>query len=187
MTDQPHSQTCGNGEDRYATREDFRKLFDEDLKGLYQLSFLLTGDHRKAEKCFVVGIEDCAKQNHVFRKWAPVWAKRVIAENAIRELNPQRKPSSSSSVSTISSHKQQVSGAAGHFDVEAVLGLADFERFIFVLCVLEHYRDRECALLLNCSAREVREARTRAIAELASRTVRSLASSLLRSDCRNSY
>ena len=69
MTDQPHSQTCGNGEDRYATREDFRRIFDEDLKGLYQLSFLLTGDHRKAEQCFVGGIEDCAKQNHVFRKW----------------------------------------------------------------------------------------------------------------------
>jgi hypothetical protein len=114
-------------------------------------------------------------------------AKRVIAENAIRDLNPQRKHSSSSSVSTISSHKQQVSGAAGYFDVEAVLGLADFERFIFVLWVLEHYRDRECALLLNCSAREVGEARARAIAELASTTVRSLASSLLRSDRRNSY
>jgi len=164
MTDQPHSQACGNGEDRYATREDFRRIVDEDLKGLYQLSFLLTGDHRKAEKCFVVGIEDCAKRNHVFRKWARVWARRVIAENAIRDLNPQRKHSSSSSVSTISSHKQQVSGAAGYFDVEAVLGLADFERFIFVLWVLEHYRDRECALLLNCSAREVREARARAIA-----------------------
>lgn len=187
MTDQPHSQTCGNGEDRYATGEDFRRIFDEDLKGLYQLSFLLTGDHRKAENCFVAGIEDCAKQNHVFRKWARAWAKRVVAENAIRELNPQRKHSSSSPVSTVSSHRQQVSDAAGHFDVEAVLGLAGFERFVFVLCVLEHYREHECALLLSCSAREVRDARTRAIAELASRTGRSRPSSLLRSDSRNSY
>jgi hypothetical protein len=168
MTDQPHTQTYGNGEDRYATHEDFRKIFDEDLNGLYQLSFLLTGDHQKAEECFVTGIEDCAKQNHVFREWARVWAKRVIAENAIHELCPQRKHSSLSSVSIISSHNQQVSGPVGHFDVDAVLGLADFERFVFVLCVLEHYREHECALLLSCSAREVREARTRAIAELAS-------------------
>ena len=49
-----------------------------------------------------------------------------------------------------------------------MLGLADFERFVFVLCVLERYREHECALLLGCSASEVRDARTRAIEELAS-------------------
>ena len=168
MTDGPDTQTFGNGEDRHATREDFPQMSDEDLNGLYQLSFLLTGGHQKAEKCFVTGIEDCAKQNQVFREWAGVWAKRVIAENAIRELNPQRGHSSLSSVSTISSHNQQISGPVGHFDVDAVLGLADFERFVFVLCVLEHYREHECALLLSCSARAAREARTRAVAELAS-------------------
>jgi DNA-directed RNA polymerase specialized sigma24 family protein len=48
-----------------------------------------------------------------------------------------------------------------------VLGLADFERFVFVLCVLERYREHECALLLGCSASEVREARSQAIQELA--------------------
>ena len=51
--------------------------------------------------------------------------------------------------------------------MDSVLGLADFERFVFVLCVLERYRDHECALLLGCSASEVREARTQAIEELA--------------------
>jgi len=45
--------------------------------------------------------------------------------------------------------------------------LQNFERFVFVLCVLERYRDHECALLLGCSASEVREARTQAIEELA--------------------
>ncbi len=95
MTGQTHRQICGNGEDRYATREDFLKIFDQDLIGLYQLSFLLTGDHQKGERCFVSGIEDCAKENRVFREWARAWAKRVIAENAIRELNPRRKDSSS--------------------------------------------------------------------------------------------
>jgi hypothetical protein len=71
MTNQPHSQACGNGEDRYATREDFRRIVDEDLKGLYQLSFLLTGDHRKAEKCFVVVLSvrngtTCSGNGHAF-------------------------------------------------------------------------------------------------------------------------
>jgi hypothetical protein len=167
MTGLAHSQTSTNGEDRYATREDFCKIFYEDLNGLYQLSLLLTGDHRKGERCFVAGIDDCAKENRVFREWARAWAKRVIVKNAVRELNPRRKDSSSCSIPTVFSHNRQSSSPIGHFDVDSVLGLADFERFVFVLCVLERYREYECALLLGCSASEVREARTQAIEELA--------------------
>jgi len=168
MTGQTHRQAWANGEDRYATREDFLKIFDQDLNGLYQLSFLLTGNHQKGERCFVSGIEDCAKENHVFREWARAWAKRVIVENAIRELNPRRKHSTSSSIPILFSRNRLSRSPSGHFDVDSVLGLADFERFVFVLCVLEHYREHECALLLGCSASEVRDARTRAIAGLAS-------------------
>ena len=168
MTEQANTQICGNGEKRYATREEFLKIFDQDMNGLYQLSFLLTGDHQKAERCFVAGIDDCAKENQVFREWARAWAKRVIVNNAIRELNPRRKDSSSCYIQSVFSHNQQSTGPIGHFDVDVVLGLADFERFVFVLCVLERYREHECALLLGCSASEVRDARTRAIEELAS-------------------
>jgi hypothetical protein len=169
MTEQAHTQTYGRGDNPYATREDFLNIFDQDINGLYQLSFLLTGDLQKAEKCFISGVDDCAKENRVFREWARVWAKRVIAENAIRELNPRWKYSSSSSVPAVFAHHQQLGRPSGHFDRDSVLGIADFERFVFVLCVLENYRVHECALLLGCSSREVREARTRAIAELAGR------------------
>ena len=56
-----------------------------------KLSFLLSGDRGEAAKCFVAGIEDCVvKENHVFREWARTWAKRVIVENAIRELKPRQ-------------------------------------------------------------------------------------------------
>jgi DNA-directed RNA polymerase specialized sigma24 family protein len=168
MTEKAHSSRRRNGENRYATCQDFLKIFDEDMHGLYQLSFLLTGDRQKGQRCFVAGIEDCAKENRVFREWARVWAKRVIVENAIRELQPRRCHSSSSALlPTVFSHKQPSSGGSGHFDVDAVLELADFRRFVFVLCVLERYREHECALLLGCSASEVREARTQAIEQLA--------------------
>ena len=166
MTEQACGSIRRNAESRYAIRDDFLKIFNEDLNGLYQLSFLLTGDHQKGERCFVAGIEDCAKENHVFREWARVWAKRVIVEKAIRELNPRRH-SNSSAPPTVFSRNQQSSGPIGYFALENVLWLPDFERFVFVLCVLEHYRERECALLLGCSASEVRDARTRAIQELA--------------------
>jgi hypothetical protein len=169
ITEQADTQICGNGEKRYATCEEFLKSFDQDMNGLYQLSLLLTGDHQKGERCFVAGIEVCVKENRVFREWARTWAKRVIVEKAIRELHPQWSHSNSSAVLPIVlSHNQQSSSPIGHFDLDALLGLADFERFVFVLCVLERYRMHECALLLGCSASEVRDARTRAIEELAS-------------------
>src|SRR3984893_12651381 len=166
MTERAHSAMRGNGETRYATCQHFLKIFDEDMQGLYQLSFLLTGDHQKGEKCFVAGMEACAKENVVFREWARTWAKLVIVQNAIRELQPR--PSHSHSFALVPTTFSHKNGSSEHFDVDAVLGLADFERFVFVLCVLERYREHECALLLGCSASEVREARTRAIEELAS-------------------
>jgi hypothetical protein len=165
MSEQAHSAMRGNGENRYATCRDFLKIFDEDMHGLYQLSFLLMGDHQKGERCFVAGIENCAKENRVFREWARVWAKRVIVQNAIRELQPR--PSHSDSFALVPTAFSHKNGSSEHFDVDAVLGLADFERFVFVLCVLERYREHECALLLGCSASEVREARTQAMQELA--------------------
>jgi len=165
MTEQAHSAMRGNGETRYATCQHFLKIFDEDMQGLYQLSFLLTGDHQKGEKCFVAGMEACAKENRVFREWALTWAKRVIVQNAIRELQPR--PSHSESSALAATAFSQKNGPIEHFDVDVVLGLADFERFVFVMCVLERYREYECALLLGCSDSEVREARTQAIQELA--------------------
>jgi DNA-directed RNA polymerase specialized sigma24 family protein len=51
--------------------------------------------------------------------------------------------------------------------MDAVLRLADFERFVFVMSVLEHYSEHDCALLLGCSDREIREGRSRALKELA--------------------
>jgi hypothetical protein len=165
MAEQAHTQIFGNGENQYATREDFRKILDEDLNRLYQLSFLLTADHQKAERCFVASIEECANENRVFREWARPWTKRVIVQNAIRELNPRPIRSNSSSLPSL--RNQQSSSPSGHLTADALLGLADFERFVFVLCVLERYRENDCTLLFGCSASQVREAWTRAIETLA--------------------
>jgi hypothetical protein len=119
MREQDRNQDRRNEPNPYATREDFIKVFHEDMNGLYQLSFLLTGDHEKAEKCFVAGIEDCVKENRVFREWARSWAKRIIIENAIRELKPGPSLHSSSSVTIVFSHNEESSDSGGHFDVDA--------------------------------------------------------------------
>ena len=108
LTEQSHNGTYENGSNRYATCEDFLKVFDEDLSGLYQLSFLLAGDHQRAEGCVVAGIESCVRANWVFRELAGAWAKRMIVENAIRELNPRRQRSNSSALlPAVLSHDRQ--------------------------------------------------------------------------------
>src|SRR5438105_14769153 len=73
--------------DEHATSEDFRKLFTEDMTGLYLLSLLLTAKHEKAEQCFVADVEDTVKGNRVFKEWAHSWAKRTIVNNAIKIMS----------------------------------------------------------------------------------------------------
>jgi len=152
----------------YASHEDFHTIFNEDLNELHQLSFLLTRDPAKAERCLVTGLEDCVSGNRVFREWARSWAKRRIVQNAIRELKPRPSQSNSPlSGAMFSDMDQHSRGRGEHFEIDAVLRLADFDRFVFVMSVLEHYSEHDCALLLGCSARDIREGRTRALKELA--------------------
>jgi DNA-directed RNA polymerase specialized sigma24 family protein len=156
MTEQPGIKLAEKP-NPYATREDFINVFNDDRDELYQLSFLLTRNHVQAEKCFVTGLEDCVKENRVFREWANSWAKRIIVENAIRELKPRPNLPRRSSVHTVFGHSAESHGLDRHFDVDAVLRLEDFERFVFVMSTLEQYSQHECALLLGCSILEIWE------------------------------
>lgn len=167
MTKRAHIPDRQDETGRYASREDFCRIFIEDLDELYQLSFLLTRDSQKAERCFVGGVEDCVAGNSVFREWARSWAKRAIIQNAIRELKPR--PSQRNPVSpTVLADIDQFASAPGkHFEIDAVLRLKDYERFVFVLSILEHYSEHDCALLLGSTVAEIREARSRALNELA--------------------
>jgi DNA-directed RNA polymerase specialized sigma24 family protein len=175
MTERDHIQVREEQAIRYASREDFHTIFSEDLTELYQLSFLLTRDPARAERCLVSGLEDCVTGNRAFREWACSWAKRTIVQNAIRELKPRPIHSNSPLAETILPDIGQLSsGPGGHFHIDAVLGLEDFERFVFVLSVLEHYSEHDCGLLLGCSAREAREARSRALEELMDSSQRDL-------------
>jgi DNA-directed RNA polymerase specialized sigma24 family protein len=149
----------------YATLEDFCRVFAKGMDELYQLSFLLAGDHRQAKQCFVAGLEDAVKENHVFKEWARSWAKRAIIQNAIRKLKPRRLATPFSLalppyVVPLPSDQDR------HFEVAGILALGDFERFVFVMSVLEHYSEHDCSLLLGCSPREIREARLRALTQL---------------------
>jgi hypothetical protein len=150
----------------YATASDFCAVFKAHTDDLYQLAFLLTADHEQAKRCFVAGLEESVEENHVFKDWAHSWAKRAILQNAIRELHPG--PRTSSSSHAIAPYGNPVPGGQGlYFDAGAILALETFDRFAFVMSVLEQYSEHECSLLLGCSPLDIREARTRALARLA--------------------
>jgi DNA-directed RNA polymerase specialized sigma24 family protein len=143
----------------YATRADFRRVFQEDMNRLYLLSLLLTGDHGLAEKCFVGGLRMSSQNSPVFKEWAAAWARRAIILNAIRTIRPRPTDLHASSPSTDALADDVIRRP----EVASIIALPVFERFAFVMSVLEGYSDQECSLLLSCSRREAMEARQRAL------------------------
>jgi len=152
------------GATQYATSADFHRIFNEEMEGLYLLSFLLTADHKKAEQCFVSGIEDSIKGNPVFKEWARSWARRVIIRNAIRVINPLLMEKNTTSTPDGGGKPQTAEPA----EIAAVLALEPFARFVYVMSVLERYSDYDCSLLLGCARLGVIAARIRAVQQLGS-------------------
>jgi hypothetical protein len=152
----------------YASSGDFRQIFDEDMNGLYLLSLLLTADREKAEQCFVSGLEDAVNGNPVFKEWARSWARRVIIQNAVRIINPRPvKTTAQSSPVSVNSNAKTLA-AEQQVEIAVVLGLEPFERFVYVMTVLERYSDQDCSLLLSSALRDVFAARSRALQQIGS-------------------
>ncbi len=152
----------------YATSTEFCRVFKENMDNMHLLSLLLTADLAKAEECFVSGLEDCVKGSYVFRNWARSWARRTIIQNAVRmvALRPSQSTGTAARSETVNCCLERTPEA--HAAITSILGLEDFERFVFVMSVLEGYSDQDCSVLLGCSRQDVREARTRALLHVAS-------------------
>src|ERR1700683_3560221 len=153
----------------YASSDDFRRLFDEDMNSLYMLSFLLTADREKAEQCFVSGLEDAVEGNPIFKEWARSWARRVIIVNAARAINPRPTDENGRS-NSLSVGGNGKTPAWEQVEIAAVLALEPFERFVYVMTVLERYSDQDCSVLLSCTRGDVVAARTRAFEQIGSAT-----------------
>lgn len=156
-------RTRNQGPSPYATRADFCRIFEKDMNPLYRLSFLLTGHETMAEQCFVSGLHIAQSQNLVFKEWAESWARRTIILNGIRMVRPRL----SSENTTDAGLRDGRDAVTGPPEVAGILELPAFERFVFIMSVLEGYGDHECSLHLNCAVGDVRAARTRALEQMA--------------------
>jgi DNA-directed RNA polymerase specialized sigma24 family protein len=80
----------------------------------------------------------------------------------VRVLNPR--PTKENAPSGLNRSDKTLAGEPA--EIAAVLELSPFERFVFVMSVLEHYSEHECSLLLGCSRRDVMAARIRALQQI---------------------
>ena len=145
----------------YASRSDFCRIFENEMNRLFLLSFLLSGDRTLAEQCFVSGLHIAQDGNYVFKEWAESWARRAIIQNAIRMIRPLKAEGAHSTAD-----QNPDDARLEQAEIAAVVELPAFERFVFVMSVLESFSDQECSLLLGCTRGEVAAARTRALERL---------------------
>jgi hypothetical protein len=150
----------------YANGDDFRRVFHDETDSRYRLAFLLTADREKAQQCFVSGLEESLNGTSVFREWARSWARRTIIQNAIRAINPRPVGEYASS----SFDDGSTTPAREPGETDAVPRLEPFERFVYVMSVLESYSDLDCSLLLGCARRDVIAARARTLRQIESQS-----------------
>jgi len=144
----------------FATHTDFCRIFRDEMTSLYLLAFLLTGNHAKAEQCFLAALADVG--NHiVFRPFAGSWSRRAIIVNAIRLTAPSSYQADGMSDLWDENEDESSTGL-----INRLARLRALERVVFVLSVLEGYRDAECAMLLGCLRAEVIQARMCALQDL---------------------
>ncbi len=152
----------------YATRSDFCHLYVEQMNGLFLLSLLLTADPQKAEQCFLSGFADSVRNNYVFKERAHAWARRSIVLRAIRLLCPRPGEETESNGARSSPLIGNVPPEVQAYpDFARIVALHSFERFVFIMSILEKHSVHECSLLLGSSRRDVMNARSAAMRHLA--------------------
>ncbi len=139
------------------------------MTDLFCLAFLLTANADKAEECVIRSVRECMKCGRILKDGLPAWVRNSIIRNGVALVNESEalasKSKSDSSIPLIPPSSQASIGAGDYS--AGILELNSFERLVYVICILENYSSRHCALLLRTSREEVREARIRALAGIA--------------------
>ena len=165
---QAASKKRPDGEDRndYAEQSDFCNVFQQQLDSLFVLALLLTGDELTAEKCLLTAFDACMQGGPVFKEVAASWSRRSIIKTAIKLMLPAASDPSEPHFSDHDSHLDLDHDSL----LKRVEELPLFDRFVFVMSVLERYSDRDCTLLLGCSGSDIQPARIRALQQIARHT-----------------
>jgi DNA-directed RNA polymerase specialized sigma24 family protein len=150
----------------YASKEEFASIFERERIGLQRLALLLTANKQAAKRCLIVAFRECVASGSVLKGWELNWTRRMIIRNAINLVRglggqPFVKTKRDADNGLVAFSPDDSLGAVA--ESEAILELPDFDRLVFVICVLERYSMRDCALLLGRSPRDIDEARQRVV------------------------
>src|SRR5215471_8334164 len=120
----------------YATDTDFQELFTREMNDFYRLSLQLTADADRAERCFTLAMKDCFGTNTIIKGFARTWARRMVIRSAIQVV--------------LGIDNEFVRDTECEFHLQAsryridelretfaILDLAEVDRMVFVICVLE--------------------------------------------------
>jgi DNA-directed RNA polymerase specialized sigma24 family protein len=148
----------------YADEQEFVNTFECEKTGLQRLSILLTANSLTANRCLNRALRECIASSSVSKEWALSWARRMVIRNAIGLLIGNGNRSFANKIGD--TDKAPIAFAPDDSESaiaisESILDLPQFERFVFVICVLERYSIHDCALLLGKSPREVKEVQHR--------------------------
>jgi DNA-directed RNA polymerase specialized sigma24 family protein len=148
----------------YARKEEFVGVFDCESVGLQRLALLLTANSDVAKRCLSRAFRECIASTSVSKEWVVSWTRRMVIRNAIslvmglggRSFVNTNDEADDGFVAFSPDDSVRAIAAS-----ESILDLPEFERFVFVICVLERYSIHDCALLLGKSPRDINEARQR--------------------------
>jgi hypothetical protein len=148
----------------YASKEEFASAFECERVGLQRLALLLTANSEAAKRCLIRAFRESIASSSVSKEWVLSWARRMVIRNAISlVIGPGGQ-------SLINTNDDADNGSIAFFsddslgamaESESIFDLPEFDRFVFVICVLERYSMHDCALLLGKSPRDINEARQR--------------------------
>jgi hypothetical protein len=148
----------------YARKEEFVRVFECERVGLQRLALLLTANSEAAKRCLIRAFRECIARSSVSKEWVLSWTRRMVIRNAISLVMGTGGQSfvNTTGDADNGSIAFPPDDSLGAIDTsESILDLPEFERFVFVICVLERYSILDCALLLGKPPREVNEVRYR--------------------------
>ena len=153
----------------YATADDVQNFFVAAMNDLFCLAFLLTANADRAEDCIVRSIRECMKNTCILRENLLAWVRNSVIRNGIAIVTEFELDSPhDTQIDSTPLIPESPQACVGTTDCSAgILELSNFDRLVYVICIIELYTSRHCALLLSRSREEVREARTRALAHIA--------------------
>jgi hypothetical protein len=152
-------RVAGEG-DEYVSKEEFVGVFESEQVGLQRLALLLTANSDAAAQCLSLALEQCLATSFVFKGWALSWMRRAVIRSAISLVRGPGQPlfirangDAERALTTYPESELLVPVA----NAQRILGFSQFDRFVFVICVLERYSRHDCAALLGRSLRDIND------------------------------